>query len=114
MKMKNGKPIKLAGHQCGYPASIKMLIRQYNHTNVKTCVFGKFSDEFVGQSIGLNVINQGIVTDRSNYGRELYQMPIHNPNQVGGKTNERYVLNARTNHLHLGVPVANIARPFPQ
>jgi len=110
----NGKPIKVAGHLCGYPANVKMLIRQYNYTNVKTCVFGKFSDEFLGQLIGFSVINQGIFSDKSNLGRDLCHMSVNNPYQADKKNKERYFLNARTNHYHLNAPVANLVIPFPR
>ena len=110
---KNGLPIKVADQQRVYSASAKMLIRQYDYLTLKTCVFRKFSDEFVGQSIGFSVINQSIISDRSNYGRELCHMPINNLNQIDGKTNERYALNAWTKHLHLDAPVTNLVGPSP-
>ena len=53
----NGKPIKVASLQWEYSASVKILIRQYDNINVKTYVFGKFADKFLGQSIEFSVIN---------------------------------------------------------
>lgn len=110
----NGKPIKVAGQQSEYSSSVKMLIRQYVNINANTCVFGKFSHEFLGQSIGFSVINQGIFSDKSNLGRDICHMTINNPNQSDKKNKERYFLKARTNHYRLNAPVANLVVPFPR
>ena len=110
----NGKPIKATSQQLGHSARTKTLILQYDNTNVKTCAFGKFPDEFVGQRFRFSVINQGIFSDKSNFGRDLCHMPINNLNQADKKNKERYFLNAPTNHLHLNAPVANLVVTFPR
>lgn len=110
----NGKPIKVAGQQSEYSSSVTMLIRQYVNINANTCVFGKFSHEFLGQSVRFNLINQGIFSDKSNLGRDICHMTINYPNQADKKIKEQYSLNARTNHRHLNAPVVNLVGQFPR